>query len=146
MALMLIGVAIYYTESMLRQGFTVRGVFIVLLAVCLAIHSLYVSITWFVSGEYHDDFLTLWIVLTVLFLILLKKRTSCPSRYPRAVALQRRSLHDTPRADVTTPSGVKKSKRRAAEKPPRSESPDLSPKKQLALPLSAGYKIFTHPP
>lgn len=137
MALMLIGVAIYYTESMLRQGFTVRGVFIVLLAVCLAIHSLYVSITWFVSGEYHDDFLTLWIVLTVLFLILLKKRTSCPSRYPRAVALQRRSLHDTPRADVTTPSGVKKSKRRAAEKPPRSESPDLSPKKQLALPLSA---------
>lgn len=73
MALMLIGVAIYYTESMLRQGFTVRGVFIVLLAVCLAIHSLYVSMTWFVSGEYHDDFLTLWIVLTVLFLILLKK-------------------------------------------------------------------------
>lgn len=54
MALMLIGVAIYYTESMLRQGFTVRGVFIVLLAVSLAIHTLYVSITWFVSGEYHD--------------------------------------------------------------------------------------------
>lgn len=74
MALMLIGVAIYYTESMLRQGFTVRGVFIVLLAVCLAIHSLYVSITWFVSGEYHDNFWTLWIVLTVLFLILLKKK------------------------------------------------------------------------
>lgn len=77
---MLIGVAIYYTESMLRQGFTVRGVFIVLLAVSLAIHALYISITWFVSGEYHHESWTIWTVLTVLFLILLKKRTSLFAR------------------------------------------------------------------